>query len=141
MERNLVQVARIRAREVVIGDVVNRLADEQKGWFAVGVIDNLFDGTIAFSSTDRKLSFGASPLDIVAVQTLKPINIEVTELDEERAAEARDEERAMEAEAEAEEAAVEAAEAAKPTPEPTADPERAAEADRARQALLARMGQ
>lgn len=138
MERNLVQVARIRAREVVIGDVINRLADEQKGWFVVGVVENLFDGTIAFSSSDRKLSFGTSPLDIVAVQTLKPINIEVTELDEERAAEELAEEQASEAEAEAEEAA---AEAAKPKPEPTADPERVAEADRARQALLTRMGQ
>lgn len=141
MERNLVQVARIRAREVVIGDVVNRLADEQRGWFVVAEIDDLFDGSIAFSSADRKMSFGSAPLDIVAVQTLKPINIEVTELVEEPVAgEDGESTGSAESDVESEEDEPEVAEA-QPSAEPTPDPERVAEADRAKQALLARMGQ
>lgn len=148
MERNLVQVARIRAREVVLADVVNRLADEQKGWFAVGLIENLFDGTIAFSSEDRKMTFTTSPLDLVGVQTLKPMNIEVTEmLDEdtgddesESSEEATGERPAGDAPAPTDSEVVQPV-SERPIAEPTADPAKAVEADRARQALLTRMGQ
>lgn len=149
MERNLVQVARIRAREVVLGDVVNRLADEQKGWFAVGLVENLFDGTIAFSSSDRKMTFSTSPLDLVGVQTLKPMNIEVTESVEEVAGDGIDypesdgenEDDSADAAAEQAAAADDQPVADTPRPEPTPDPGKVADADRARQALLARMGQ
>ena len=78
MQRNLVQVARIRLEEVVPGDVVNRLADEPRGWFIVGIIEQLFDGDLMISDASRKDSFSAAPLDFYGVQTLKPMNIPVT---------------------------------------------------------------
>jgi hypothetical protein len=79
MQRNFVQVARIRIREIVPGDVVNRLPDETRGWFVAALIEDLFDGTISISDATRAESFSGGPLDIVGVQTTKLIDLPVTE--------------------------------------------------------------
>lgn len=79
MQRNLVQIARIRMEEVVPGDVVNRVPDDTRGWFIVAAVEALFDGTLQLIDAKRHLAFSASALDIVGVQLLKPIDLEVTE--------------------------------------------------------------
>lgn len=144
MERNLVQVARIRMREVVPGDVVNRLADEPRGWFAAAIVEELFDGDLAVSNTDRTKTFSAGPFDIIGVQMLKPLDIpalEGVDVEGETNSAANPEDESSEdqeqpvAEVEQEKAPVSAQAA------PTPDPEREAEVSRARQALAARMGQ
>lgn len=90
MQRHLVQIARIRMEEVVPGDIVNRQVDDPRGWFRVAIIEELFDGNISVSDSTRQASFSAMPLDIVGVQTLKPIDIPVSPLSDEELAKARE---------------------------------------------------
>ncbi len=79
MQRNLVQIARIQMRQIVPGDVVNRVPDDTRGWFVAGVLEELFDGNLQVASSDRLQAFSAGPLDIVGVQLLKPIELPVYE--------------------------------------------------------------
>ena len=75
MQRNLVQVARIRLGEVVPGDVVNRQSEASQGWFLVGIVEQLFDGNLNISDAFRRQSFSAMPHDICGVQSLKVVDL------------------------------------------------------------------
>lgn len=79
MQRNLVQVARIRLEEVVPGDVVNKDSEVSQGWFLVGIVEELFDGTLNISDAFRRESFAAMPHDICGVQNLKPVELPTAE--------------------------------------------------------------
>ncbi len=79
MNRNIVQVARMRMEDVVCGDVVNRVPDATGGWFQVGIIETLFDGKTQFSSPDRRITLSGNANDICGVQVLKSIDMEVPE--------------------------------------------------------------
>jgi hypothetical protein len=79
MQRHLVQIARIRIGEVVPGDVVNRVPDENRGWFVVALVEELFDGSLQISDVTRQDSFSSGPMDIVGVQLLKPVDLPVNE--------------------------------------------------------------
>ncbi len=79
MERNIVQVARMRMEDAVCGDVVNRVPDNTGGWFEIGIIEILFDGKTQFSSPDRKITLSGNSYDICGVQVLKSIPMAMPE--------------------------------------------------------------
>lgn len=82
MQRNIVQVARMRMEDVLPGDVVNRVPDATGGWFCVGIIETLLDGSTQFSSADRRVTLSGGPTDICGVQVLKPVEMDSTEAPE-----------------------------------------------------------
>ncbi len=76
MNRNIVQVARMRMEDAVCGDVVNRVPDATGGWFQIGIIETLFDGKTQFSSADRRVTLSGNGHDICGVQVLKSLDME-----------------------------------------------------------------
>lgn len=76
IDRNIVQVARMRMEDAMVGDVVNRMPDATGGWFKIGIIEKLFDGKTQFSSPDRKITLSGESYDICGVQVLKAIEME-----------------------------------------------------------------
>lgn len=76
IDRNIVQVARIRMEDALVGDVVNRAPDVTGGWFKIGIIETLFDGKTQFSSPDRKVTLSGESYDICGLQVLKSIEME-----------------------------------------------------------------
>ncbi len=75
MERNIVQVARIRAVDAMEGDIVNRDPDSTRGWFLLVNVDRLHDGSINLSDGGVENSFSVAPLEIIGVQLLKVADV------------------------------------------------------------------
>ena len=71
LQRSIVQVARIRIADAMVGDVVNREPDANRGWFEIDKIEPLHDGSWALLNVETNTSLTGSPLDIIGVQVLK----------------------------------------------------------------------
>lgn len=75
MQRTIVQITRMRISDVVEGDVINNDPDGTRGWFEVGVIRRLHDGTLSLCSENGRNSCNGSESDIVGVQVAKVVDI------------------------------------------------------------------
>ncbi len=71
MERSVVQIARIRIADAMIGDVVNRDPNSDRGWMEIDTIEPLHDGSWALLHEPTNSSITGQPLDIIGVQVLK----------------------------------------------------------------------
>ncbi|MEZ5341765.1 MAG: hypothetical protein R2706_10010 [Acidimicrobiales bacterium] len=71
MERSVVQIACIRIRDAVVGDVVNRDPDSNRGWFEIDGIEPLHDGSWALLNQVTNTSITGTPVDIIGIQVLK----------------------------------------------------------------------
>jgi hypothetical protein len=76
MARWHVNIVRMRARDVRVGDVVARDATRFDGWFRVHEVKTLGDGTINIIDKGNSRSFTAGPFDLVGLQTPAPLPAE-----------------------------------------------------------------
>lgn len=75
MQRNMVQIMKVRMRDVLPGDVVNRNADEAKGWIDVIELQELPNkGIVLLAESDRD-SINGNHNDIVGVQIVKAVEV------------------------------------------------------------------
>lgn len=75
MVRTIVQVIQVRMSDVMSGDIINKNADDPRGWFMVKDIQPLPNGDIAvLAETDRN-SINGGPYDMVGVQVTKRVEI------------------------------------------------------------------
>lgn len=76
MQRKMVQVMRVRMRDVLPGDVVNKNADDPKGWIDVIQLQELpNDGIVLAAASDRD-SINGQLNDIVGVQIVKNVEVD-----------------------------------------------------------------
>lgn len=71
MNRTIVEVVKIRIRDIVPGDVVNKDPGATHGWFDVVELRRLHDGSVTVASRVAQLSFSGYPDDIVGLQVLE----------------------------------------------------------------------
>lgn len=76
MARWHVNVVRMRARDITVGDVVARDPERFDGWFRVHEVRVLGDGTINLLDKSNTRSFTAGPFDLVGLQTPVPLPAE-----------------------------------------------------------------
>lgn len=76
MERRIVQVARARAIDAQLGDIINREPEANGSWFQLSRVDELHDGKLALSDGGVNNSFAVGPLDIVGLQLVKTVAVE-----------------------------------------------------------------
>lgn len=69
MPRWHVQIVRLRARDIRVGDVVAKDAERADGWFRVNEVKNLPDGSVNLIDKGNNRSFTAGPFDLVGLQT------------------------------------------------------------------------
>lgn len=69
MPRWHVQIVRLRARDIRVGDVVSKDAERSDGWFRVQEVKNLPDGSVNLLDKGNDRSFTAGPFDLVGLQT------------------------------------------------------------------------
>lgn len=75
MQRKMVQVMKVRMKDVHPGDVVNKNADDPRGWFSVVELQELpNDGIVLVAKTDRD-SINGNIFDIVGVQIIKSVEV------------------------------------------------------------------
>ncbi len=74
--RDIVKVASIRIADAVVGDVVNRDPDSNRGWFEIDNIEPLHDGSWALLNDATNTSITGGPLDIVGLQVLKTTSLD-----------------------------------------------------------------
>lgn len=70
------QIARIRALDAKVGDVVSRDPDSSRGWFQLHQIDHLHDGKVNLSDGGVNNSFAIFPLEVVGLQLAKMVSVE-----------------------------------------------------------------
>jgi len=75
MVRNLVQVMKVRMMDVQPGDVINKNAEDARGWFLVDDIQQLPSGDYAVLAATDKNSINGSPYEIVGVQVVKTVEV------------------------------------------------------------------
>lgn len=84
MQRKMVQVMKSRMSDVIPGDIVNKNADDSKGWITVVQLTELPDnGVVLVAERDRD-SINGNVNDIVGIQVVKAV--EVPSSQEQRAA-------------------------------------------------------
>lgn len=75
MQRKMVQVMKVRMRDVFPGDVVNKNADDPKGWIDVIQIQELPNNGIVLAAESDRDSINGSLNDIVGVQIIKTVEV------------------------------------------------------------------
>ncbi len=75
MQRKLVQVMKVRMRDVLPGDIVNKNADEAKGWIDVIQLQELPNNGIVLVAESDRDSINGSLNDIVGVQIIKTVEV------------------------------------------------------------------
>lgn len=75
MQRNMVQVMKVRMRDVLPGDVVNRNADEPRGWVEVVQVQELPNNAIVLVAPSERDSVNGNYNDIVGVQVIKAVEL------------------------------------------------------------------
>ena len=75
MQRKMVQVMRVRMKDVLPGDVVNKHADEPKGWITVIELQELPNNGIVLAAESDRDSINGEINDIVGVQVIKSVEV------------------------------------------------------------------
>ncbi len=75
MQRKMVQVMKVRMRDVLPGDVVNKNADEPKGWVEVIQLQELPNNGIVLAAESDRDSINGNLNDVVGVQIIKTVEI------------------------------------------------------------------
>lgn len=71
----MVQVMKVRMRDVLPGDIINRNADEPRGWIEVIQVQELpNNGIVLLADSDRD-SINGNHNDIVGVQVIKAVEL------------------------------------------------------------------
>lgn len=71
----MVQVMKVRMRDVRPGDVVNRNADEARGWVDVVEIQELPNNGIVLAAHSDRDSINGNRNDIVGVQVVTAVDV------------------------------------------------------------------
>ncbi len=79
MQRKMVQVMKSRMRDVIPGDVVNKNADDPKGWITVVELQPLPDDGIVLAATRDRDSINGNVNDIVGIQIIKAVDVPTQE--------------------------------------------------------------
>ncbi len=74
MVRTIIQVIQVRMNDVQPGDIVNKNADDAKGWFEVTDVQELHNGDVAILASTEKNSINGAPFDLVGIQIAKQVN-------------------------------------------------------------------
>lgn len=75
MVRTIVQVIQVRMSDIQPGDIINKNADDPRGWFLVKDLQPLPSGDIAvLAETDRN-SINGGAYDMVGVQYTKQVQV------------------------------------------------------------------
>ena len=75
MRRTMVQVMKVRMKDVFPGDVVNRNADEPRGWVEVVEVQELPNNGIVLAANSDRESINGNINDIVGVQVSKTVEV------------------------------------------------------------------
>ena len=75
MQRKMVQVMKVRMRDVLPGDVVNKNADEPKGWIEVLQLQELPNNGIVLAAESDRDSINGNLNDVVGVQIIKTVDV------------------------------------------------------------------
>ncbi|NNE72921.1 MAG: hypothetical protein HKN26_04600 [Acidimicrobiales bacterium] len=75
MKRYIVQVARMRMADVVVGDIVNRNPDDVRSWFQVASVSLLHNGSMALADEASQNTATGKGFDIIGVQIAKAIDV------------------------------------------------------------------
>lgn len=73
MQRKIVEIAKMRIIDAVIGDVINRDPAATSGWFVAEEIRRLPSGEINVTNTSSRDSVMGADNDIVGVQVAKTV--------------------------------------------------------------------
>jgi hypothetical protein len=68
-----VEVVQICARDVQVGDVINKSGPFREGWIEVASVDLLPDGRLNVADATYRKSFTTEALDLLWLQVLRPL--------------------------------------------------------------------
>lgn len=74
MKRRIVRVVSTRLADVQVGDVINRV-DDNNGWFLVASVTRLFDGRLQASDHTQLVAVSGADVDLVALQFVSEIDV------------------------------------------------------------------
>ena len=74
-KRRLIKVVKIRLADAQIGDVVNRDASSDEGWFEVAALDTLFNGSLQVSDETTYITITGGDFDTIAVQIVTEVDL------------------------------------------------------------------
>jgi len=75
MVRTIVQVIKVRMRDVHPGDVINKNVDDPRGWFLVKDLQELPNGDFAILAETDKFSINGGAYDMVGVQLANDVEV------------------------------------------------------------------
>lgn len=75
MQRTMVQVMQVRMSDVLPGDIVNKNADDARGWFEVKELQELPNNAVVLAAHSDRDSVNGSINDIVGVQITKVVEV------------------------------------------------------------------
>ena len=74
-KRRLVKVVKIRLADALVGDVVNRDASSDEGWFQVAALDTLFNGSLQVSDETTYITITGGDFDTIALQVVTEVDL------------------------------------------------------------------
>lgn len=74
-KRRLIKVVKIRLADAEIGDVVNRDASSDEGWFEVAAQETLFNGQLQVSDETTYITITGGLFDTIAVQIVTEVEL------------------------------------------------------------------
>lgn len=74
-KRRLVKVIKIRLADAQVGDVVNRDASSNEGWFEVAALDTLFNGSLQVADETTYITITGGIFDIIAIQVVTEVDL------------------------------------------------------------------
>lgn len=74
-KRRLVKVVKIRLADAHVGDVVNRDATSDEGWFQVAALDTLFNGSLQVSDETTYITITGGDFDTIALQIVTEVDL------------------------------------------------------------------
>lgn len=74
-KRRLVKVIKIRLADAQVGDVVNRYADSDEGWFQVASFEELFNGSLQVADETTYITITGGYYDTIALQVVTEVEL------------------------------------------------------------------
>jgi hypothetical protein len=74
-KRRLIKVVKIRLADALVGDVVNRDATSQEGWFEVASLDTLFNGSLQVADETTYITITGGTFDTIALQVVTEVDL------------------------------------------------------------------
>ncbi len=74
-KRRLIKVVKIRLADAKVGDVVNRDASSDEGWFEVASLDTLFNGSLQVADETTYITITGGHFDTIALQVATEVDL------------------------------------------------------------------